>query len=73
MATKIRFTAQGSNSLFGGFSSGDRATVGDALARHLVEEARVAEYAETAPADEKKPAASKPAAKNSRGSRDAGA
>lgn len=41
---KIKFKAQGSNSLFGGFSHGDIANVGDALAKHLVEEAKVAEY-----------------------------
>lgn len=41
---QIRFIAQGSNSLIGGFSSGDLARVGESLARHLVEEARVAEY-----------------------------
>ena len=41
---QIRFIAQGSNSLIGGFSSGDLARVGQALASHLVEEARVAEY-----------------------------
>lgn len=41
---QIRFIAQGSNSLIGGFSSGDMARVGESLARHLVEEARVAEY-----------------------------
>lgn len=41
---QIRFIAQGSNSLIGGFSSGDLARVGESLAHHLVEEARVAEY-----------------------------
>ena len=43
---QIRFIRQGANSLIGGFSSGDLARVSDALARHLVEEARVAEYAQ---------------------------
>jgi hypothetical protein len=48
---KIRFTAQGSNALIGGFSSGDQANVGEPLAKHLVEEARVAAYvASPAPA-----------------------
>lgn len=42
--TPIRFIAQGANSLVGGFSHGDIARVSDALARHLVEEANVAEY-----------------------------
>ena len=41
---QIRFIRQGANSLIGGFSSGDLARVSDAFARHLVEEARVAEY-----------------------------
>lgn len=46
---QIRFTAQGANSAIGGFNSGDMARVGEALAKHLVDEARVAEYV-TAPA-----------------------
>jgi hypothetical protein len=46
---QIRFKAQGSNSLIGGFSSGDLARVNEALAKHLVEDAKVAEYV-TAPA-----------------------
>lgn len=46
MGTRIRFVAQGANSLLGGFSPGDTATVGHELARHLVEEARVAQYLE---------------------------
>ena len=41
---KIRFTAQGANSVIGSFSSGDVANVGESFARHLVDEARVAEY-----------------------------
>lgn len=59
---QIRFIAQGSNSLIGGFSSGDLARVGESLARHLVEEARVAEYVvrrepiPVEPVDEPKPA-----------------
>ncbi len=40
----IRFKAQGANSQLGSFASGDRARVSIAFARHLVEEARVAEY-----------------------------
>ena len=44
---QIKFIAQGSNSLIGGFSSGDIARVGDALAKHLVEEALVAKYVES--------------------------
>lgn len=41
---QIKFKASGANSMLGGFASGDIARVGEALARHLVEEARVAEY-----------------------------
>ena len=41
---KIRFIRQGANSLIGGFSSGDLARVSEDFARHLVEDARVAEY-----------------------------
>ncbi len=41
---QIRFKASGANSVIGGFSSGDLARVSEAFARHLVEEACVAEY-----------------------------
>ena len=41
---QIRFKAQGANSIIGGFSHGDTARVSDAFAKHLVEEAGVAEY-----------------------------
>ena len=41
---QIRFIRQGANSLIGGFSSGDLARVSEVFARHLVEEAGVAEY-----------------------------
>lgn len=41
---QIRFKAQGANSIIGGFSHGDTARVSEAFARHLVEEAGVAEY-----------------------------
>lgn len=41
----VKFKTFGSNSAFGSFSPGDVLRCGDALARHLVEEARVAEYA----------------------------
>ncbi len=44
---RIKFTAQGANSLIGGFSSGDIMRVDDALAEHLVKEALVAKYIET--------------------------
>lgn len=59
----IRFKAQGANSMIGGFSSGDVARVGREMAKHLVEEARVAEYVQT-PAEPKEPARRK------RGSKD---
>lgn len=49
---KIRFVAQGANSMIGGFSTGDVAAVGEAIAKHLVDEARVAEYVKV-PAPEK--------------------
>lgn len=55
---KIRFTAQGSNALIGGFSTGDVANVGEALGKHLVEEARVARYMDK---DEPRKLAAKPA------------
>lgn len=41
---QVRFKAQGANSLLGGFSAGDVARVGADFARHLVEEAKVADY-----------------------------
>ena len=47
---KIKFVRQGANSVLGGFSAGDVARVSDAFAAHLVNEARVAVYAEDAPA-----------------------
>ena len=43
---KIKFTAQGSNAMVGGFGPGDMANVGEAIGKHLVEEARVARYVE---------------------------
>lgn len=44
---RIKFTKTGANSAFGGFSPGDMLTCGEAMARHLVEEIKVAEYAQT--------------------------
>jgi hypothetical protein len=41
---QIRFKASGANSMLGSFASGDIARVSETFARHLVEEARVAEY-----------------------------
>lgn len=56
---QIKFIRQGSNSMLGGFSSGDTARVSEALAAHLVNEAKVAEYVQAkpaAPAAEEQPA-----------------
>ena len=52
---QIRFIRQGANSLIGGFSSGDLARVSEDFARHLVEEARVAEYVQAQQKDEPTP------------------
>ena len=52
---QIRFIRQGANSLIGGFSSGDLARVSEAFARHLVEEARVAEYVQAQQKEEPAP------------------
>jgi len=41
---QVRFKTQGANSLLGGFSSGDVARVNADFARHLVDEAKVADY-----------------------------
>lgn len=66
---KIKFIRQGSNTMLGSFSSGDVARVSEALAKHLVDEALVAVYAEPvqppadAPADA--PAAAEPAVEQS--------
>jgi len=46
--TEVRFLTSGANSVLGGFSAGDTARVSPAFAKHLVEEARVAEFV-TAP------------------------
>lgn len=44
MQVSIRFKAQGSNSAFGNFARGDLLRCSPAMARHLVEEAKVATY-----------------------------
>lgn len=57
MQVQIRFTRQGSNTLVGNFAPGDTLRCGEALARHLVVEAKVARYMQPAPtANETKPA-----------------
>lgn len=55
---QVRFKTQGANSLLGGFSSGDVARVNAEFARHLVEEAKVADYVN--PSDASQPAAEEP-------------
>ena len=59
---KIKFTAQGSNTLIGGFGTGDIATVGEAIGKHLVEEARVARYVESGEPRKPAPVPRKPRA-----------
>lgn len=51
MQVQIRFVRNGSNTMLGNFSSGDRARVSAGMAHHLVCEARVARY-EQMPVDE---------------------
>lgn len=58
MLKQVKFTVTGCNTLIGNFSSGDMARVDSALAAHLVDEAKVAIYVQTAPkaeADESAP------------------
>ena len=43
---RIRFKRGGSNTIVGNFANGDLLNCPDALARHLVEEARCAAYVE---------------------------
>jgi hypothetical protein len=52
----VKFKTTGSNSAFGAFSAGDLLRCDERLARHLVEEAMVAEYAD-APARAAEPVA----------------
>jgi phosphoribosylformylglycinamidine (FGAM) synthase-like amidotransferase family enzyme len=52
MQVRIKFKAHGANSVIGGFSSGDIARVDAEFARHLVEEAKVAEYVQEAKAED---------------------
>lgn len=65
---KIKFIAQGSNTMLGGFSNGDTANVGEALARHLVDEAKVAQYVQ---ASQPKSAEEQPAVESPKRSRKA--
>lgn len=45
----VKFTSFGSNSVVGGFGPGDVARVSDEFAAHLVDEAKVAKYADEQP------------------------
>jgi hypothetical protein len=45
----IEFTHTGHSAVFGSFSAGDRLRCGPEAARHFVEEARCARYADSAP------------------------
>ena len=47
---QIKFIASGANRAIGGFQSGDAARVADDFAAHLVNEARVAVYADSSAA-----------------------
>lgn len=60
---QIRFIKQGSNSVLGGFASGDVARVSEEFAAHLVNEARVAVYLD-APAVKPEQQAPKPNRRN---------
>lgn len=60
----IKFTAQGANSAVGGFNHGDIMRIGDALAKHLVEDAKVAVYVESTPLSEDEKTVAKPARKS---------
>ena len=62
MQVRIKFTRHGANSLVGGFGPGDRAWVSEEMAAHLINEAKVAVLADTAPA-QAKPSPIKKAAK----------
>jgi len=62
MSVEIVFTAQGSNTALGNFAAGDRLRCGESMARHLVEEARVARYATLASAQPSAPPSAPPAA-----------
>lgn len=51
MQTQIVFLVGGANSLIGGFCAGDTARVSSELAKHLVEELRIAKYDAPQPSD----------------------
>lgn len=64
---KIQFTTNGANSLIGGFASGDLLVCADALARHLVEEAKCARYVVPAGETPAAPAPAKSTGRRKRG------
>jgi hypothetical protein len=69
MPKSIEFTASGSSSILGNFSSGQIArNIPDAMADHLVNDARCAKYIDVKTAPEK-PADLQPAAKRTRKAR----
>lgn len=72
MSTTVQFTTTGSCSAFGNFGPGDLLRCGEGMARHLVEQAKVARYhqvrqpaaalaaADVAPTRSRKPRANAP-------------
>lgn len=52
---RIEFEQYGSNTIIGNFEPGDVMRCGDDLAHHLVAQAKVAHYAESAPRPEESP------------------
>ena len=56
---QVKFTKSGANEIVGGFSPGDVARVSDAMAKHLVEDAKVAVYVESKEKEAEKTAESK--------------
>lgn len=67
MQVQIQFTASGSSSAFGNFAPGDILRCSEAQARHYVDEARCAKYAQTpAPQDEHKPEKKPPQKRSSK-------
>ena len=62
MQVQIKFTASGSSSATGNFAPGDLLRCSADTARHLVEEAKCAQYVGQAPADEAQDQAAKPRA-----------
>ena len=65
---RIRFTTFGATSAGGSFSPGDIMRCDDALARHLVEEARCAVYADAQPKTESAEEPARPVVRRRRSS-----